>query len=62
MLGHRDLALEDYVGILKRRWWLILACTIGLLAVAVGISYVIPPQYLSRRWCSSSSRRCRRTT
>jgi uncharacterized protein involved in exopolysaccharide biosynthesis len=48
MLGHRDLAVEDYVAILKRRFWLILGCTLGLLAVGVGLSYVIPPQYLSQ--------------
>jgi len=47
MLGHRDLALEDYVGILKRRWWLILGCVVVFFAIGTGISYVIPPQYLS---------------
>jgi polysaccharide chain length determinant protein (PEP-CTERM system associated) len=48
MLGHRDLAMEDYIGILKRRWWLILICAVALLAVGLGLSYVIPPQFLSQ--------------
>ena len=48
MLGHRDLAMEDYAGILKRRWWLILICAVVLLAVGVGLSYVIPPQFVSQ--------------
>ena len=31
MLGHRELTMEDYVGILKRRYWLILVSAIALL-------------------------------
>ena len=48
MLGHRELTIEDYVGILKRRLWLILLCTAGLLGLGVGLSRVIPPQYVSQ--------------
>ena len=48
MLGHRDLTIEDYGGILKRRSWLILTCTITLLVLGVGISHLIPPQYESQ--------------
>jgi polysaccharide chain length determinant protein (PEP-CTERM system associated) len=40
--------MQDYAGILKRRFWLILTCAILLLAVGVGISYVVPPQYVSQ--------------
>jgi len=47
MLGHRELTMQDYIVILKRRFWLILICAIVCLAAGVGISYVLPPQYLS---------------
>jgi polysaccharide chain length determinant protein (PEP-CTERM system associated) len=48
MLGHRELTMHDYAGILKRRFWLILASTLLLLGVGIAISYVIPPQYVSQ--------------
>jgi protein tyrosine kinase modulator len=48
MLGHRELTIEDYAGILKRRFWLILISTITLLGVGVGVSHIIPPQYESQ--------------
>lgn len=48
MLGHRELSLDDYLAILKRRSWLIVLCAIGLLVVGVAISYWIPPQYVSQ--------------
>jgi polysaccharide chain length determinant protein (PEP-CTERM system associated) len=47
MLGHRDMTMEDYAGILKRRVWLILASAIVLLAIGVGVTFIIPPQYVS---------------
>jgi len=48
MLGHRDLTMRDYVGILKRRYLLILTCAIALLAIASGVSYTLPPRYVSQ--------------
>lgn len=48
MLGHRELTIEDYAGILKRRFSLILFSTIVLLVVGVGVSYILPPQYESQ--------------
>lgn len=48
MLGHRELTMGDYAEILKRRRWLILSCTLVLLGVGVGISYILPPQYISQ--------------
>jgi polysaccharide chain length determinant protein (PEP-CTERM system associated) len=48
MLGHRELTFEDYAGILKRRFWLILVFSIAFLAVGIGVSYVISPQYMSQ--------------
>jgi polysaccharide chain length determinant protein (PEP-CTERM system associated) len=48
MLGHRELTMEDYLGILKRRFWLILASAILFLGIGIGLTYVIPPQYVSK--------------
>jgi polysaccharide chain length determinant protein (PEP-CTERM system associated) len=48
MLGHRELTVQDYFGIFRRRLWLILLCTIAVLGVALALSYVIPPQYTSQ--------------
>src|ERR1039458_3823978 len=48
MLGHREMTIQDYAGILKRRFWLILTSVILLMGVAVGISYKLPPQYVSQ--------------
>ncbi len=44
MLGHRELTIEDYVGILKRRSWLILTSSILLLGVGIGLSYTLTPR------------------
>jgi polysaccharide chain length determinant protein (PEP-CTERM system associated) len=48
MLGHRDLTIEDYAGIFKRRFWLILISSVTLLVTGVGVSYVLPPKYQSQ--------------
>jgi polysaccharide chain length determinant protein (PEP-CTERM system associated) len=48
MLGHRELTMRDYAGILKRRFWLILASAVLFLAIGFGISYELPPQYVSQ--------------
>jgi len=48
MLGHRELILEDYAGILKRRSWLILASGVIFLGIGIGVTYVVPPQYVSQ--------------
>ena len=48
MLGHRELAMEDYAGIFKRRFWLILISTVSCLAVGLGLSFVLPPKYDSQ--------------
>jgi polysaccharide chain length determinant protein (PEP-CTERM system associated) len=48
MLGHRSLNVEDYLGILKRRWWLILipAAVFGIVAYAV--TFFLQPQFESQ--------------
>lgn len=48
MLGHRDLTVQDYAGILKRRIWLILGSAFALLGLGIGLSFVIPPQFESQ--------------
>lgn len=48
MLGHRELTMEDYTRILKRRFPLILVSTIFFLAVGVGLSFVLPKKYVSQ--------------
>ena len=48
MLGHRELTMEDYAGILRRRFGLIVISSIALLIAGDGISYVLPPQYMSQ--------------
>ena len=35
----------DYVGVLRRRWWIVLACTIGGLAVAFAYVTIAPKAY-----------------
>ncbi len=48
MLGHRDLTVEDYVGILKRRYKLILSFALVLLVVGFSVTFVLSPQYQSQ--------------
>ena len=48
MLGHRALNVEDYLAILKRRWWLIAIPTFILPVLAVVATLYIPPQYVSQ--------------
>jgi polysaccharide chain length determinant protein (PEP-CTERM system associated) len=48
MLGHRDLTIEDYAGILKRRIWLIVISTVTCLAVGLGLTFILPPKYESQ--------------
>jgi len=48
MLGHRDLTIQDYTGILKRRFWLILISAILFLGVGIGLTYIIPPRFMSK--------------
>jgi polysaccharide chain length determinant protein (PEP-CTERM system associated) len=48
MLGHRELTVEDYIAILKRRIWLIVACAFAFLVIAVVASFIIPPKYQSQ--------------
>jgi polysaccharide chain length determinant protein (PEP-CTERM system associated) len=48
MLGHRALNVEDYVTILKRRWWIIVIPAIFLPIITYGISHFVQPRYTSQ--------------
>jgi polysaccharide chain length determinant protein (PEP-CTERM system associated) len=48
MLGHRKLEVPEYLSILKRHWLIIALPTLVLTAVGFGLTYVIPPEYLSK--------------
>jgi polysaccharide chain length determinant protein (PEP-CTERM system associated) len=48
MLGHRDLTMQDYMEILKRRSWLILACSIAGLGTSLTICHFLPAKYVSQ--------------
>lgn len=48
MLGHRTLSPEDFAAILKRSGWMILVPTALLALVGFGITFFVPPQYISQ--------------
>lgn len=48
MLGHRTLNVDDYLGILKRRGWMIAVPAILLALVGFALTFVVAPQYVSQ--------------
>jgi polysaccharide chain length determinant protein (PEP-CTERM system associated) len=40
--------MEDYAAMFKRRFWFILIITVTVLALSVGVSFVLPPKYESQ--------------
>ncbi len=48
MLGHRTLTPQDYFNILKKRWWIIVIPTVILGIVGTGLTYFVPPRYVSQ--------------
>lgn len=48
MLGHREFTMDDYVVIFKRRFWIILLCTLIVFVGSVVASHIIPPRYVSQ--------------
>ena len=48
MLGHRALSPEDYLAILKKRWWIIAIPALLLPILAFAASYLVSPQYTSQ--------------
>jgi polysaccharide chain length determinant protein (PEP-CTERM system associated) len=47
MLGHRALNVEDYLTILKRRWWIIAIPAVIVPAIAIAATYFVTPEYVS---------------
>ncbi len=48
MLGHREMGVEDYLGLLRRRvWWIVLPLLITPL-LSLGITFILPNRYTSR--------------
>ena len=48
MLGHRKLDVDDYLSILKRRWWILVIPAVILAGAAYASTFFIPAQYLSQ--------------
>jgi polysaccharide chain length determinant protein (PEP-CTERM system associated) len=48
MLGHRKLSPEDYFRILKKRAWIVIVPAVVFAAVGVGLTFFVPPQYVSQ--------------
>ena len=48
MLGHRELSLDDYLAMLRRRWWVIAIPAVLGPIIAFGISLKIPSRYTSQ--------------
>src|SRR5271170_5482429 len=48
MLGHRALTVQDYLNILKRRWWMIAIPAIIFPIVGYVLTFLVQPQYVSQ--------------
>lgn len=48
MLGHRALSPEDYLAILKKRWWILAVPALLLPILAFAASYLVQPTYTSQ--------------
>ncbi|MGH9607965.1 MAG: GumC family protein [Terracidiphilus sp.] len=48
MLGHRELTMQDYIQILKRRLWIILLSAAVFLGVGIGLTFIIPAKFVSQ--------------
>jgi polysaccharide chain length determinant protein (PEP-CTERM system associated) len=48
MLGHRPLNADDYLTILKKRWWLIVVPAFVFFIAGIVVTSFIPAQYVSK--------------
>lgn len=48
MLGHRALSVQDYAGILKRKWWIVAIPAVIFPIIGYGMTFLIQPQYVSQ--------------
>ena len=48
MLGHRTMTAQDYMSILKKRWWMIMLPAVILTIAGYVITHLVPPIYKSQ--------------
>jgi len=48
MLGHRPLSPDDYLSILKKRWWMLVIPAFTFAIVGILVTSFIPAQYVSK--------------
>jgi polysaccharide chain length determinant protein (PEP-CTERM system associated) len=48
MLGHRTMTAQDYMSILKKRWWMIVLPAVILTIAGFVIAHLVPPIYKSQ--------------
>jgi polysaccharide chain length determinant protein (PEP-CTERM system associated) len=48
MLGQREMTMEDYLGIARRRWWIVLIPTVLGPIIGYGASLFVPEKYTSQ--------------
>ena len=48
MIQNRELTMDDYVGMLRRRLWVILIPALIAPAIGFGVSYLFAPKYTSQ--------------
>src|SRR5260370_9157371 len=48
MLGHREITADEYIAMLRRRWWIILVPALIVPMITYGISLRIPNRYVSQ--------------
>src|SRR5260370_26152265 len=48
MLGHRTLTPEDYLRILKKRWWIVVIPAVLLAVTGYTVTFFVQPEYLSQ--------------
>lgn len=48
MLGHRELTVQDYIQILKRRYWIVLLSAVAFLGAGIGLTFIVPAEYVSQ--------------
>lgn len=48
MLGQREMTMEDYMGILRRRWWIVLIPAVLGPIIGYSVSQFLPEKYTSQ--------------
>src|ERR1041384_5858978 len=48
MLGHREMGMDDYLAILRRRWLLIVSLAVLGSGIGYGIAHYLPKRFTSR--------------